>query len=159
MSGYMKMYAILKQSSFTLQKDKTDKEGQLKIPLSQLQVENNAKDHTEFILNFTDQKDKKAQKIFMKATDQKERDKWVQSIQDFVNKLKLDIDVFAMDDPLVQPFKDNLYEAFSSKFFVDECDLETKLQAYTEVEKLFQTDCESLMQIVKTLLPDDSPNQ
>lgn len=31
---------------------------------------------------------------------------------------------------MLTPFKENLYEAFSSKFFVDECDYDTKLIAF-----------------------------
>jgi hypothetical protein len=33
----------------------------------------------------------------------------------------------------VAPFKENLYEAFSSRLFVDECDLDTKQQAFEQV--------------------------
>lgn len=56
----------------------------------------------------------------------------------------MDIQALNSDNPLIQPFKDNLYEAFSSRLFVDECDLDTKLQAYTEVEKMFSTEIEIL---------------
>jgi hypothetical protein len=44
----------------------------------------------------------------------------------------------------VTPFKENLYDAFSSKLFVDECDLDIKLQAFNDVEKMFKTEIDVL---------------
>ncbi len=48
-------------------------------------------------------------------------------------------------------FKDNLYEAFSSRLFVDECALDTKLSAFTEVEKMFKSEIESISDQVKSM--------
>eukprot|EP00347_Sterkiella_histriomuscorum_P007059 403350406 len=152
------MYAYIKSNSFTIQKDKQDKEQRLKLALSTLTVEGNAKDQTEFFVNYMDQ-NKKPQKLSLKAQDQKERDKWLQTLQDFINKVNLDIDIFSQDDPLVQPFKDNLYEAFSSRFFVDECDLDTKMQAYNEVEKMFSSEIDNLQDMVKATVEEEKGNQ
>ncbi len=55
---------------------------------------------------------------------------------------------------IASQFKDNLYESFSSRLFVDECALDTKLAAFTEVEKMFKTEIEALSEHVKNSLED-----
>lgn len=63
----------------------------------------------------------------MKANDQKERDQWLTLLENSITKSKEDLKNKATDEKLLKPFKENLYEAFSSRLFVDECDLDTKL--------------------------------
>lgn len=48
-----------------------------------------------------------------------------------------------------------MYEAFSSKLFVDECDLNNKLQAFQEVEKMFQTEISVLTEMIKSAVAED----
>jgi len=43
----------------------------------------------------------------------------------------------------------SLFEAFASKLFVDECDLDIKLQAFKEVEKAFKENMGDLEGMVK----------
>jgi len=50
--------------------------------------------------------------------------------------------------------KRNLYEAFSSTLFVDECGANTKLQAFQEVESMFKQEIEVLYDMVKSTVPD-----
>ncbi len=62
-------------------------------------------------------------------------------------------------DPFVTPFKENLYDAFSSKLFVDECDLDIKLQAFNDVEKMFKQEIDVLQDMVKSTVEQDQSNQ
>ena len=41
-----------------------------------------------------------------------------------------------------------MYSAFSSKLFVDECDIDNKLTAFTEVERMFKGELELLASLV-----------
>lgn len=52
------------------------------------------------------------------------------------------------------PFRDNLYDAFSSKLFVDECDLDTKIQALKDVQDMFKQEIEILQDMVKSTVDD-----
>jgi len=71
-------------------------------------------------------------------------------------KIEHDAESLSQDNnPLVQPFKDNLYEAFSSRLFVDECDFDTKLQAYNDVEKMCKAEIEILHDMVKSTIEEE----
>jgi len=59
----------------------------------------------------------------------------------------------------MQQYRDNLYEAFSSKLFVDDCDLDNKLQAFTEVEKMFKHELEILHDMVKSTVQEEKSKQ
>ncbi len=51
--------------------------------------------------------------------------------------------------------KDNIFEAFQSTLFIDECGVNTKLEAFQEVEKMFQSEIEKLLDVVKNTVEDD----
>jgi hypothetical protein len=54
----------------------------------------------------------------------------------------------------VQPFKENLYEAFSSRFFFVVLVVDTKLSAFQEVEKMFKSEIEILHDMVKSTIEE-----
>lgn len=52
------------------------------------------------------------------------------------------------------PYKENLLEAFSSKLSVDECDLDIKLQAFNDVEKMFKNEIDVLQDMIKSTVEE-----
>lgn len=54
----------------------------------------------------------------------------------------------------MQPFKDNLYEAFSSTLFIDECGINTKFQAFTEIERMLNTEVEVLSDMIRNTVDE-----
>ena len=47
--------------------------------------------------------------------------------------------------------KETIHGAFSSKLFVDECDLNSKFEAFREIEKMFLHETEVLADMTKSL--------
>lgn len=89
-------------------------------------MEANSKESSEFVLGIGSVK--KPVKIFFKAQSQEERDAWIKALEEAIDLSQSDSQNIQQDNnPNVEPFKKNLYEAFSSRLFVDECDYDTKL--------------------------------
>ena len=88
-------------------------------------MEQSSKEKEDLIVSYLD-RSRKSEKLILKASDAKERDRWIKVISEAIAIAESSQEAYD-NDPLVQPFKDNLYEAFSSKMFVDECDFDNKL--------------------------------
>ena len=82
MSGYKECWVKLRHQVLVIQNSKDDKGNRIKINLTTAMVEASQKDGCEFIVSFQDYRDK--QKLYLKASSQSERDKWVNSILEAV---------------------------------------------------------------------------
>jgi hypothetical protein len=126
--GYKKCYCQIKQNFFIIQRNKKNVEGRFKIDLrDDISVEWSHKDNTEITLTLSP--NQKPNKIFFKAKDETERDAWLKALNDVIDKAELELaqsNHTSEDNSLVIPHKEAIYNAFSSKFFVDECDLDHK---------------------------------
>lgn len=58
----------------------------------------------------------------------------------------------------MESHRENLYEAFSSTLFIDECGINNQLSAFNEVEGLFKSDIEVLLDMVKSTIEDEKAN-
>lgn len=58
----------------------------------------------------------------------------------------------------MESHKDNLYEAFSSTLFIDECGINNQLSAFNEVESIFKADIEVLLDMIKSTIEDEKGN-
>ena len=86
--------------------------------MAYLEIEISKKKQNEFILIYFD-KDNKKHKIYLEAETKEKKEFWVNKFKDAIEKAESGKS-FRSDDPNLIPFKDNLYEAFSSKLFVDD---------------------------------------
>ncbi len=75
---------------------------------------------------------------------------WIEAINDSVTRHSDNESSNSDTNPLVAHYKENIYEAFQSRVFLDECSLDNLLQAFNEVHSMFKSGVEDVLDQTKS---------
>eukprot|EP00347_Sterkiella_histriomuscorum_P000861 403374240 len=147
---------------------------------TQQQFQSDQQSHDQAQANaVTTPRNQKLQKLYFQAKDPRDKDAWVKclnqsivlanQVQDYQKNnnnngysgnghnshIDKKLRIHHLGNKAIESHRDNLYEAFSSTLFIDECGINNQLSAFNEVESLFKTDMEVLLDMVKSTIDDE----
>jgi len=148
-AGFKPVYAKIRGYYIIFQRTKEDKKDRTRFDLRHdVNIDTDPKDS---LVIYVTQGSHQKKRAVLRTSDEREKAQWLQALNDAI--IRADSETFSThsgdSNPLTAAFKEDLYEAFSSKVFCDEWSIDNQVQAFNEVHGMFLKEIEQLEEMAK----------
>lgn len=113
------------------------------------------KDSLQLILT---QKAKKKEKLVIKLENESDKTQWFVVLSDAISKAEAETYSMKSDhNPLMQVFRDNLYDAVRGRVCSDDVNLNNHVKALNDIIDLFKVSAKKMKEDIKAKYPELSP--